>query len=661
MANGKFSNPRTPNQEDLEIESAFRHVMGEEPTPYSQPEPVSQDTVLYDQDILSDPVLHALLQEERPPVPPRGEDDIPMSEPAEPFAEPSPTISKNRKIILFSVLGVALVAVIALVIAIGSLSGGLGDDGRILNNVIVAGVNVGGLTREQAITALHQASDKTYTGQNMVVTLPDTTLTLTPTQTGARLDVEAAVEAAYEYGRTGSLAERNAAKNQVASGEYHIGVLPFLSLNVDYIHQQLESYGAGFNSTYSDSYYRLEGDAPTLQGSADFNAASTGQTLILNAGSVGQNLDIEAIYAQILDAYSLHIFAVDAADAAPQSTPKALDLQAIYDEFYAEPVSATMDPETFEVVYEIYGYGFDLELATQLLSEAEPGTDVTLPMEFIVPEETYESLNGLLFRDVLGYAETPHTNNANRNNNLQLACASINGLVLMPGEVFDYNTALGKRTAEAGYKAAAAYSGGETVLELGGGICQVSSTLYYASLLADMEIVTRSAHSFVSSYITFGMDATVSWGGPEFRFANNTDYPIRIEAEVSDGYVKIGIIGTDIKDYYVEMEYQILSITDYETVYEDYPVDNEKGYEDGDIVQTAYTGYTVKTFRCKYSKETKELLSREEEAVSRYQARNLIIARVASAETEPSTEAPTDPSTESPTEPPTAAPSEGEA
>ena len=204
----------------------------------------------------------------------------------------------------------------------------------------------------------------------------------------------------------------------------------------------------------------------------------------------------------------------------------------------------------------------------------------------------------------------------------------------MPGETFDYNQVLGKRTVEAGYKAAGAYANGETVSEIGGGICQVSSTLYYCTLVADLEIVTREAHSYVSNYMPYGMDATVSWNGPDFRFRNNTDYPIRIEAEVSDGYVKVRLVGTDTKDYYVEMEYELVGWDAYETVFEEYPPDNEKGYKDGDVITTPYTGCTVRTYRCRYDKETKELISRDLEARSQYKRRDEVIAKIVETPTE---------------------------
>ena len=655
MANGKFSTPRSSNNEELEIEAAFRQAMGEEvPEVYTdEPQALPED------DILADIMLEELLMEDEIPehivmenlFPDRVQTPAPATQDQD---TTTPTLRKNRLIRRLSLIAVALVLVVGLVITgVFFLGGSLTDDGKILPNVTVAGVNLGGMTREEAIQAVRKATALTYTGMDMVVVLPDTVLTFTPTQTGASLDVEAAVDAALDYGRTGSYAERKAAKEHIQTDEYHIGLLPYLSLNIDYIRQQLDAYGAEYNSSYCDSSYRIEGEMPILEGE-DFNLENPCQILILNAGSAGKHLDIQTVYNQVLDAYSFNLFQVNANQEGPMDTPVPLDLQAIWEELYVEPVNATMDMETFDVLPETYGYGFDIALAEQMLAAVKPGTEVQVPMEYVIPQDTAETLKSVLFRDQLSYVETPHTSNANRNNNLELACKSINGIVLMPGDVFSYNEALGKRTAEAGYKAAAAYVGGETVQELGGGICQVSSTLYYATLLADMEIVVRSAHSYVSSYIDFGMDATVSWGGPEFKFSNNTNYPIRIQAEVSDGYVKVWIFGTDDKDYYVNMEYEIISIRSYETVYEDYPEDNEKGYKDGDIVQTAYTGYTVKTYRCKYSKETGELISRELEATSRYNKRDLIIARVGAEETEePSegTQDPTESTDPAPTEP----------
>ena len=156
------------------------------------------------------------------------------------------------------------------------------------------------------------------------------------------------------------------------------------------------------------------------------------------------------------------------------------------------------------------------------------------------------------------------------------------------------------------------------------------------------------------------MDATVSWNGPHFRFSNNTNYPIRLEASVDEEYVYISIIGTDEKDYYVEMEYDLVGMTKYEEEIKTMTKSEAAaaGYKDGQVIQTPYTGYSVNTYKIKYSKETKEEISREKEAYSKYKSRNKVTVSVVpdpTQPTQPSTEATTPPAT-TPTTPPATQP-----
>ncbi|MBP3673236.1 MAG: VanW family protein [Oscillospiraceae bacterium] len=580
-----------------------------------------------------------------------------------PDNKPTKKGSKSRKVALICVCAAALVLVIGIIAGVWYFTSGSGDDGLILNNVTVAGVNLGGMTKKEAQSALHKATDLTYTSESMIIYLPDTTLELTPADTGAQLDIDAAVEEAYKYGRTGTKAEREKAKADSLTGEHPIALLNYLNLDLEYIRAQLDDYGSRFNSDYTPSSVTLEGDKPELDASKEtFNPEAPCQTLVLELGTPGRHLDIDKLYNQVLDAYSFNIFEVGADMSEDEQIPDEIDLEALYEQYCSEPVDAAMDKETYEVTPAIYGYGFDLEAAQAKLEDAVYGDTIEIQMEYILPEVKGEELSDLLFRDVLATCETDHTSDKNRNNNLTLACAAINGIVLEPGDTFDYNKALGKRTAENGYKAAAAYSGGLTVQELGGGICQVSSTLYYCTLVADLEIVERTPHSYVSSYIPMGMDATVSWGGPEFKFKNNTNYPIRIEAEVSDGKVKVKLIGTDEKDYYIKMEYEVTNTVKPTTETVEIPADNNpNGYKDGQVIATAYTGYTVKTYKCKYDKETNELISRDFDRTSTYKYRNKQIASIVSA-TEPTTEPTTAPTTPPETTAPTeAAPAPTEA
>ncbi len=623
MAKGKFSKPRTPIREDVEIEAAFQQVTGQTPDPA--------------------PLVDYPME----PVP----SDMDMLDSEAPIT--SPTIQKNKKIRLIALCCLALVVLIGAVASVWYLISITADDGKILNNVTVAGVNLGGLTKEEATRALQSATSGTYTQKDMVVELPTATLTFPAAKTGAKLDIAAAVEAAYSYGRTGSNAERREAREKAQTQQHNIALLPYLTLDTAYIRGELEAYVADFNSTYVPSGYSFRGSIPPLE-AEKFDPSTPCQTLMLDPGNPGKHIDIEQLFNQVLDAYSFNVFLVDAKDCAPEELPEPLDLEAIHKEVSIAPVDATLDNETLEIVPEIYGYSFDLERAQELLDEAAYGTVIGIPMEYVEPD----LISTRFFGDVLGAYETKHTNNANRNNNLKLACAALDGMILRPGEEFSYNEALGERTAEAGYKGAPAYNGGKTVSELGGGICQVSSTLYYCALLSDLEITVRSNHSFISNYIPKGLDATVSWGGPEFKFRNNQEYPIRIEAKVEDGYVKVQIVGTDLRDYYIQMESDVIGYTPAEVVYQDFPANNPEGYKDGDVIDTPYNGYIVKTYRIRIDKETGEEISRTFEATSTYKKRDKLIARVA-APTPPPTTEPTPTPTPTPTPDPAPTPEGG--
>ena len=544
----------------------------------------------------------------------------------------------GSKIVVICLCSVAAAVLLAVIGCLWYFFGMNRDNGLIFNNITAAGINLGDMTPEQAAQALHQATDQTYTRMDMVVRMPDCDLTLSPADTGAKLDVDAVVAEAFNYGRTGTRSENEAARAALESGSYPIALLPYLSLNTDYIRTTLEEYGRKFNSTFSQSSANLEGDKPVLNAADEhFDANAPCQTLVIYLGTPGRHVNIDRICDAVLDAYSFNKFEVTAELTEPETIPDAIDLEALHSEYASEPQDAFMDMSSFEATDEIYGYGFDLEQAQQQMEQAQYGDTLEIPLTLTKPQVLGAELRELLFRDVLASYETKHSKDANRNTNLRLACEAINGMVLQPGDLFDYNTALGKRTEEKGYKAADAYSGGQTVKSLGGGICQVSSTLYYCTLVADLQIVKRSPHSYVSSYMPMGMDATVSWGGPDFSFRNNTSYPIRIEAEVTDDLVKIRLIGTDEKDYYVKMEYEVLSTQAPATVYEEYTPSEAaaQGYHDGQVITTAYTGYTVQTYKLKYNKETDELISREEDQLSKYKKRDKVIVKVVGGEPVP--------------------------
>jgi vancomycin resistance protein YoaR len=237
---------------------------------------------------------------------------------------------------------------------------------------------------------------------------------------------------------------------------------------------------------------------------------------------------------------------------------------------------------------------------------------------------TADVLKEVMFRDVLGETRTHVSGTAARINNVKLSAATINGYVMNSGDVFSYNEAVGQRTAARGYEAAPAYIRGETVDEIGGGICQTSSTLYLACLLGDLEITERYAHRYVPAYIPWGMDATVSWGGPDYKFTNNTDYPIKIVTEYSKNYLTVRILGTNVDGRYAKMTNEELSSTPWVTVYEEDPTLAPGTPET--VKTTPYTGYKVKTYHTIYDKDG-NVIDSHYEATSDYKVRNKVIVR----------------------------------
>ena len=138
---------------------------------------------------------------------------------------------------------------------------------------------------------------------------------------------------------------------------------------------------------------------------------------------------------------------------------------------------------------------------------------------------------------------TETTANPKRNTNVKLAAQALNGTIVRPGQEFSFNKTIGERTAERGYQEAAAYNSGEVVQEVGGGVCQISSTLYRVAFRAGMEITYRRSHTFEPNYVTPGQDATISWDVPDFRFVNTSKRALGIRASYSDRKATVSIYG----------------------------------------------------------------------------------------------------------------------
>lgn len=356
-------------------------------------------------------------------------------------------------------------------------------------------------------------------------------------------------------------------------------------------------------------------DRPAADGSYEL----TREGLFATKHQDGVTVDREALaelFAQVSNGETERIECPVAVVPARQ-----LDVRAMAEQLSGEASNAWYDIETGQVKDGEVGVSLDPEAASYVLEAAAGGETVQLPAEIIFPQMTAQELEAVLFRDLLGTCTTDVSGSSTRKTNVKLAGESVNGTILNDGDIFDYNKVVGERTTERGYGEAATYVNGETVNTVGGGICQVSSTVYLATLLANLEITERYAHRFYPGYITLGMDATVSWGGPEFRFKNNTGYPIRIDVSYANSRLTVNIYGTKTDDTYVKMTRDVLSTTGYET---EYVETDELPYGTQKEKQNGYTGYEVQSYRNLYDGDG-NLISKTPEAKSSYKSRNQII------------------------------------
>lgn len=483
-------------------------------------------------------------------------------------------------------IGTAIAAAVALACALGIPAVTRIMDpynGLIVSDVSVGGVEIGGLTKGEAKKALQAAFGEQFSQKTMEINFseagtvleklniryPANSLLISPEESHAKLDAAAAVKAAYALGRTD------------LDGSRTMSLLPYLGLDEAAIRSVADSYAQQLAQLYQDSSYTIQGTAPDV---TNYNESTPCQTVTLFRGYPGIEIDADALYNEILEGYNTGSFAVSYQGTVSAKKPVSPDLDGLWKQTRLAPENPSVDLTSYQVIPGVHGYEFDLAEARQQFQNLAYGESALISLHYTDPEIADEDA---YFQDVLGHCETPHGDNENRNGNLRKACGMLDGLVLQPGQELSYNEALGPRTKELGWLPAPAYSGTKLVDSPGGGICQVSSTLYLASVYSELTIVERRNHGYPVSYIPLGMDATVSWGFADLKIRNDSPMPVKIQAEESDGYVRISILGTETRDYDVEMSYTV-------------------------------GGRYVRTYMSKIDKETGEVISKEPYALSGY-------------------------------------------
>lgn len=493
--------------------------------------------------------------------------------------------------------GAVLAGVAAAVVLCGylGLCAWAGGRDAILPHVSISGLDVSGMTQDQAADALKNALAE-ESGDPITLNISCEGWSGQLSAADLAVDQEATVQAAMQAGEGPFLAR---------GGQYLAHLLGAGSQVELALQDQQPAL-----TTLLEDMERQVGDVTMAHWQV------SGQTLELTKGVTGLAADEEQavqLLHQALDQGFAQKFGqgeqnvtVDVDLPVTQTPPQEPDFDAVHQDVYTEPKDAALDGTTHEIVAESVGLDFDPAQLKAAYDQAGEGETVSIPLTVTQPKETKASLSAKLFRDLLGKGTTKVGGSAARKNNVALSAKACNGVILLPGEVFSYNGTTGSRSADKGYQAAPVYVGGASTDEVGGGICQTSSTIYYAVLHTTLEVVERRSHMYNTGYVPAGMDATVYYGSTDFRFKNNTNYPVKIVTESYDQggsrYLTVKIYGTNETGTYA-----VPKSTTYDQVTPttQYKADSSipRGTTQVDRKQNPYTGVKAKTVRYVYNKD----------------------------------------------------------
>lgn len=505
---------------------------------------------------------------------------------------------KNRKPLW---IGLAVVVVlVAGVIGYGCY-GVYGKD-TVMKGVTFMETDLSGMNQQQVAETVNGLSDK-IKDYELTLYMGETTRTQKFSDLDATLDGERVAQEAVNTGRNGNVFSNLAT--------FYRG--QFSSLQVPL---KIRYDSVKMNDLILDFVEELQNPMKPNDYEIDYEKA----ILYITEGEDGTIIDKEKVLAdinqaveEIGDQTSVKVEVVAEEDKCPEITPELVKKEVECEPQDAKLVTDENGHKTVEK--EIIGVKVaeaDVQAGLDAGKDDKGSYQVKVTLE--QPDVDYFDLAAELFNDTLASCTTQFNSGLKgRTTNVKLAAQKINGVILNPGEVFSFNDTVGKRTAEAGFENATIYTSNGMEDGLGGGICQVSSTLYNATLYADLETVERRNHKYKVTYVKLGTDATVAWGSIDFRFKNSRNYPVKIEATVSGNSLTVAIKGTKEDDRQVT-----ITTNAYNTVAAGEQITYDSTMTEGKRVVTSkgMTGVTVDTFK----KVTKngEVISNEKISTSVY-------------------------------------------
>lgn len=388
----------------------------------------------------------------------------------------------------------------------------------IFPNMMAGELSIEGMTEQEAYEFLKDNQWDENAKQPLTVkTFGGQSFQIDPLQTGLRHNAEETARFASQYGKTGSRLQRALIWLQLHTGKVDVQQI-MRDVDLLYISNCIKDHEAELNDLLGNDELVSDLDAGELRGIKGWGQLKLDRKELSDA-------IVEAIIAE----------KTKISGAMLEKKLVCPDFAKIYDVLAVKPENAHYSTDNrFTVIPEVDSVQFDTVAAVEQWEKAEPLETFSVPLQIVRPEITTEELQGRLYRDLLGACTTNFVEaNENQSHNITMACEKLNGIILYPGDIFSFNESVGERTEASGFLPAPAISNGEVVDEIGGRVCQVSSTIYAASIFAFLETVERENHYFPVNYMQLGTDAAVTIPAEgrvlDFRFRNSRQWPIRLD------------------------------------------------------------------------------------------------------------------------------------
>ena len=496
----------------------------------------------------------------------------------------------------------SLLAVIAVlcIFLFASCGEKLEETNLIAEGVRVMGEDVGSLTKADAIKKIEEKEKTIPKDIRMDFVYEDVSFSVSAAQIDFKTDLDKTIENAYSIGR-GKDKKQN--KNEIKNAKKG-------KINLDLVF--------GYDE---DKFLLVCADylGAKITDPSPMNVEIGKDCLVVTNAIEGKIVDIKQAHKDIKNT----IFDFDKKDPIQiklkSHTPKNLTFDEFKEKYENEPKDAvyTKKDGKHNIEPEVVGVEFDDDKARKIFEENKNSTvSYEIPAKITYPKVTAKALEDKYINNIIAtYSTSFAGSSSGRIANIVLAAQKIDGYVVNPGKRFSYNQVVGPRTQAAGFKIAHVYVGTKVVDGIGGGICQVSSTLYNAVVMADLKTVSRTNHSIPVSYVPMGRDATVSYGTIDYVFENNKPYPVSIKAKTQGTTLTISVVGTFDVDYTVDFVSNFVQSIPYQTVTEEVETLAEGETE---VLENGSNGSVYESYRV-YKKDGVEY-KRTYESKSRYQS-----------------------------------------